>query len=513
MRTGPRGRELDQPEGGRGRLPRQGREGPALRRRRRRDALRRGGPGRHGPPQDRDRRTRVRVADRRGGLRPRGHHHRPEHPGDRDRARGARRLREGVHRGHPRDQAPLPRRQDLGRRLEPQLLVPRERARAPGDPLGVPVPRPPGGSRHGDRERGPAPRLRRHRPRPARARRGHHLQPAARRDRAHGHVRRDGQGRRGRTRGGPRMARGHRRGAPLARPRPRDRRLHRGGYRGGPARLRQAARRDRGAADGRDEDRRRPLRRREDVPAAGREERPCDEEGRRAPRAVHGRREAARDPRRRHGQTPGPDRDGHREGRRPRHRQEHRRSGARLQQLRGDRPRRDGARRPDPRHGDRGRLRHRGALRSDHAVARRDGERRERDAAARDGPAVADRRGDDLTPAHGGADRARVRAAGRARARRLPRGGRGLGTARPRAQERPLPPRTSSCRTGSGPSTPSGSARRSSPTDWRSRTERRSTGVPRTSPPPRSRASASSSRRSRPCEASSTGPSSSPRGS
>ena len=49
-----------------------------------------------------------------------------------------------------------------------------------------------------------------------------------------------------------------------------------------------AARRDRGAADGRDEDRRRPLRRREDVPAAGREERARDEARRRVPRAVHG---------------------------------------------------------------------------------------------------------------------------------------------------------------------------------------------------------------------------------
>ena len=38
--------------------------------------------------------------------------------------------------------------------------------------------------------------VRRHPQGPARARRGHHLQPAPRRDRAHGDVRRDGQGRR-----------------------------------------------------------------------------------------------------------------------------------------------------------------------------------------------------------------------------------------------------------------------------------------------------------------------------
>ena len=52
--------------------------------------------------------------------------------------------------------------------------------------------------------------------------------------------------------------------------------------------LRAAARRDRGAADGRDEDRRRPVRRGEDVPAAGGEERARDEARRRLPRAVHG---------------------------------------------------------------------------------------------------------------------------------------------------------------------------------------------------------------------------------
>ena len=46
-------------------------------------------------------------------------------------------------------------------------------------------------------------------------------------------------------------------------------------------------------ADGRHERRRRPLRRGQDVPAAGRQERPRDEEGRRLPAAVHGGREGA----------------------------------------------------------------------------------------------------------------------------------------------------------------------------------------------------------------------------
>ena len=55
-----------------------------------------------------------------------------------------------------------------------------------------------------------------------------------------------------------------------------------------------SARGHRGAADGRHEDRRRPVRRGQDVPAAGGEERPRDEEGRGVPRAVHGGGEAGR---------------------------------------------------------------------------------------------------------------------------------------------------------------------------------------------------------------------------
>ena len=75
------------------------------------------------------------------------------------------------------------------------------------------------------------------------------------------------------------------------------------------------------------------------------------------------------------------DRDGDGQGRRPRHRQEHRRRRAPVQQLRGDRPRRDGAGPEDPRRRQGGRRRHHRALRADHAVARRDGQLRRRDAA------------------------------------------------------------------------------------------------------------------------------------
>ena len=193
---------------------------------------------------------------------------------------------------------------------------------------------------------------------------------AARRARDDGDGGRDGAGAR------PRVARGARLGAAGARSRPRHRRLHRRGHRGGAAGGSTAARRHRGAAHGRDEDRRRPLRLRSDVPAAGREERARDEARRLLPRAVHGGREdepVVRSPRRA--------RD--REGRRARHRQEHRRRRSRLQRLRGDRPRRHGSRGQDPRRRRRAGLRHRRAVGPDHAVARRDGRRGEGDGATR----------------------------------------------------------------------------------------------------------------------------------
>ena len=58
----------------------------------------------------------------------------------------------------------LPLRAHLGRRVEPLVLLPRQRARARGDALGVPLPRHPGRHGHGHRQRRPARGLRRHRP-------------------------------------------------------------------------------------------------------------------------------------------------------------------------------------------------------------------------------------------------------------------------------------------------------------------------------------------------------------
>ena len=105
----------------------------------------------------------------------------------------------------------------------------------------------------------------------------------------------------------------------------------------------------------------------------------------------------------------GQGRAGHRQGRRARHRQEHRGGGAAVQRLRRRRPRGDGALRHHPADRGGGERRHRGPERAHHAVARRDGVRGEGDAAARAGAAAPDRRGDHQPPAHRGEDRPRLR--------------------------------------------------------------------------------------------------------
>ena len=87
-------RQLDQPQGGRGRVPRARAARARLRRRRRRDGVRRGGPGDGRRAPRRDLRARVRPARRRGRLPAGGHRLRPERARRRDRDRGARRVRQ-----------------------------------------------------------------------------------------------------------------------------------------------------------------------------------------------------------------------------------------------------------------------------------------------------------------------------------------------------------------------------------------------------------------------------------
>ena len=102
------------------------------------------------------------------------------------------------------------------------------------------------------------------------------------------------------------------------------------------------------------------------------------------------------------------DHHGDGEGRRARHRQEHRRRRAPVQQLRGDRSRRDGADVEDPRSREEGERRHHRPVRPDHAVARRDVRGRGRDGAHGLSCAAADRRRHDQPRAYGGEDRAEL---------------------------------------------------------------------------------------------------------
>ena len=166
----------------------------------------------------------------------------------------------------------------------------------------------------------------------------------------------------------------------------------------------------------------------QDVPAPGRQERPGHEEGRRPPRPVHRGREASRARRGRPGAivmatVKG---DVHDIGKNI--------VGVvlRLQQLRGHRPRRDGARsaqiletaREMGRRPDR-------PVGADHAVARGDApsSRREMERAGLRA-AAADRRRDDVADAHRGQDRAALPRPGRPRDRRVARGRRRVGARR-----------------------------------------------------------------------------------
>ena len=238
MRPGQGDRQFDQPQGGGGVVPPGGAHDPPLRRRRRRDGVRRAWAGRHRRAQGRDLRARLRPADGRR-LGAGGPHLRPERSRRRDRDRGAQRLREGVHRIVAADQAALPGLPHERRHLQSLVLVPRQRRRARGDALRVPLRRDQGRARHGNRQRRPARRLRGHSARPARARRRRALRPQAGRHGPPRQLRRDRPGIGDEARAGPVLARGARRQAARARARARDRRLHRGGHRGGARRARR----------------------------------------------------------------------------------------------------------------------------------------------------------------------------------------------------------------------------------------------------------------------------------
>ena len=116
--------------------------------------------------------------------------------------------------------------QDLRRRQQRLVLVPRQRRGPRGDERGVPLSRHPRRPRHGDRQRRPARGLRRDPQGLARAGRGRAAEPPARRHRPAHRVRRVGQvSREERPRQGPGLARRLRGRAAQARPDHRHRRL------------------------------------------------------------------------------------------------------------------------------------------------------------------------------------------------------------------------------------------------------------------------------------------------
>ena len=154
---------------------------PQVRRRRRRDGLRRGRPGRQPRAAQDDLRAGLPNPGRRGRLPGRGHHLRPEHLRGRHRHRGARQLRRRLHRGHPLDQAEPARRAGVRRRVERVVLLPRQQRGARGDPRRLPLPRDRRRHGHGHRQRRRARRLRPGRPAAARAHRGRRPQPPPRR--------------------------------------------------------------------------------------------------------------------------------------------------------------------------------------------------------------------------------------------------------------------------------------------------------------------------------------------
>ena len=337
---------------------------PALRRGSDRDGFRRDGPGRHLRAQDRDLRARLQALDRNGRLPGRGHHLRPQHLRGRHRHRGARQLRGRLHRGHPLDPPEPAARAYLGRGVERELLVPRQRRGARGDPHRLPVSRDPGRDGHGHRQRRPTRRVRQSRSRAEGTRRGRAAEPSCRFDRAAGELCRKRERRRQGTRRGPVLAptAGERAAEPCAGAG--HHAVHRRGHRSRAARIRTSAARYRRPADGRHERGRRPVRRRQDVPAAGGEVGPRDEAGGGAPAALHRGRQAGRRRAER-----GQDHHGHGQGRRPRHRQEHRRRGAGLQRLRHRRPGRHGAGAEDSRRCKGAQGRHHRPVGPDHAFA------------------------------------------------------------------------------------------------------------------------------------------------
>ena len=178
---GKAGGELDLAQGGRGGVHRACQDRAPLRRRGRGDGVRRAGPGRHARAQMRDRQARLRHPGRtRSASRPRTSSSIPTSsrspPGWRSTtatASPSSRRRAGSGRT-------FRRRARLRRRLQPLVLVPRQRAGARSHALGVSLSRHQGRHGHGHRQCRADRGLRRSRSRAARGLRGRGAQPPCR---------------------------------------------------------------------------------------------------------------------------------------------------------------------------------------------------------------------------------------------------------------------------------------------------------------------------------------------
>ena len=152
MRSGQAGGEFDLDEGRRGKIHPRGPHRAPPWRRRGGDGVRRGRPGRHVCAQDRDLQARLRHPGRPGRLSAGRHHLRSQYLRDRDRAGRAQQLRRRLHRGDALDPAEPAACAYFRRRLQPVVLVPRQRAGARGHAFGVPVSRHQGRHGHGHRQ-------------------------------------------------------------------------------------------------------------------------------------------------------------------------------------------------------------------------------------------------------------------------------------------------------------------------------------------------------------------------
>ena len=136
----------------------------------------------------------------------------------------------------------LPGREDLRRREQRLLRLPRQRHGPRGDERGVPLPRHPRRAGHGHRQRRAVGRLRGNRAGAAGAGRGRDLRPPPRRHRAADRLRRDAAGQGAQDdKADPAWRHGTGRGAAEARPGPRHRRVHRRRRGRGPAEVRHRA--------------------------------------------------------------------------------------------------------------------------------------------------------------------------------------------------------------------------------------------------------------------------------